>query len=287
MENQVVIPADCPLCNGKDIAFRFNKQGIPYYTCRNCSFVFSGSDDNANLVHAMEAFEPAYLDYFQEKPHDKKNHDALTRQLQQHASLQGARILDVGCGSGKFVKYLRSKGYEAFGIEPSRPLFDTFLSDEYFFNDRVEDYIRKYPSAKFDIVILSDVLEHADKPSSFISNICSLLADNAILYISTPDTNSLFARAAGKRWHYYNKYHLSLFSRANLIKSFASHGLTPVASGKVTRYQSMYYITQYLFNFMMHRKISVPGFLSSINIPVNLFDNMYIIFTNGRNKKNN
>ncbi len=233
---------------------------------------------NPNLSNTIENYEPAYLDYFNEKPHDEKNHDALLRLIKKQKPLEGSRILDIGCGSGKFVKCLRNNGLDAFGLEPSKVLFDTFLENSYFFNTTVSGFLGQFPGDKFDIIIVSDVLEHIAEPPSFINDICSLMSPGAVLYISTPDTSSLFAKLAGKNWHYYNKYYLSLFSKSILAKTLASFDLTEVASGTVTRYQTFYYVIKYWFNFILHKEYSVPKFLMRINAPVNLFDNMYVIF---------
>src|SRR5688572_3330151 len=124
----------CPLCESKNIVHLFSKQNIPYYKCADCSFVFSEPENNPNLTNTINDYEPAYMDYFSDKAHDKRNHDWLIRALEKHKTLQGSRILDVGCGSGKFVKYLRQIGYEAFGLEPAKALFDAFLDADYFFN---------------------------------------------------------------------------------------------------------------------------------------------------------
>ena len=112
-----------------------------------------------------------------------------------------------------------------------------------------------------------------------------MMAPDGIVFISTPDTGSSFARIAGKNWHYYNKYHLSLFSRSNLANAAKRIGLTPRSSGHVTRFQSMDYIIKYLFNFILHKKGAAPKFLGRLHLPVNLFDNMYIVFGNAKDQK--
>lgn len=272
------IPVQCPLCGGDGIRYRFTKQDIPHYSCTSCAFVFSRPAINPNLANAIKDYEPAYLDYFKEKSHDIKNHAALEHLLRKHISLSDTRILDVGCGSGRFVHYLRNRGYEASGLEPSKALYDAFLQGDHFFNDNLSGFIDRHPHQRFDVIIVADVLEHIEEPGSFIKDICSLLSPGGVVFISTPDTGSVFAKWAGRRWHYYNKYHLSLFNGENLISVFGRHSLSRIDSGKVTRHQSVYYIIQYLLNFIMHRKGSAPAFLKRMIIPVNLLDNMYVIF---------
>jgi SAM-dependent methyltransferase len=64
---------------------------------------------------------------------------------------KGARILDVGCGSGKFVKILRSIGFDAHGIDP-------FIKaeGEYVRRARIEDTTEK----NWDLIMFHHSLEH-------------------------------------------------------------------------------------------------------------------------------
>lgn len=270
----------CSLCSSNKIKLLFKKQDIPFYGCIHCGFVFAKPAVNPNLQNTIDDFEPAYLNYFSEQPHDQKNHDAIIKKLLKYSSLKG-KVLDIGCGSGKFVKHLRAKGYDAYGLEPSAALFDTFLkNDDYFFKDDVFSFQIKHPQRKFDAIVLTDVLEHIELPRSLIETVSTMLSPGGIVFISTPDTGSLLARIAGKRWHYYNKYHLSLFSRTNLdmLMQQPEHSCEKLAAGYVTRHQSVYYIMKYGLNFLLHMNKDVPRFLSGWHLPVNLFDNMYAVY---------
>ncbi len=268
----------CSLC-GSDSKFLFNKQGSPFYSCTNCRFVFAKPLNNPNLINTINDFEPAYLSYLGDQQHDKKNHEALIKKISKHADMPSARILDIGCGSGKFVQYLRSKGYDAYGLEPSTALYDTYLaSHDHCYNSDVQSFRAAHPAERFSIITITDVLEHVDDPNAFIRAVSEMLTGGGIVFISTPDARSLFARMAGKGWHYYNRYHLSLFSKKNLSQLMESHGLATLMLKHLARYQSLHYIISYGLNFVLHTERKVPRFLSGINIPLNLHDNMYGVF---------
>lgn len=269
----------CPLCNTTPAKFLFNKQGSPFYSCTSCSFIFSKPLNNPNLINTINDFEPAYLSYLGPQLHDKKNHEALIKKISKHTDFTKARILDIGCGSGKFVQYLRSKGYEATGLEPSAALFGKFLEgQDHYYNNDVQTFRDEQPHEQFNIITITDVLEHIEDPQSFLKSVSHLLSPGGVVFISTPNARSLFARMAGQGWHYYNKYHLSLFCKKNFTQFMESHGFNKLVLKHLTRYQSFYYIIKYGLNFMLHTEKGVPRFLSGMNIPVNLHDNMYGVF---------
>jgi 2-polyprenyl-3-methyl-5-hydroxy-6-metoxy-1,4-benzoquinol methylase len=277
---QTLMETTCPLCNSLQTKSLFNKQGSPFYSCTACTFVFSKPLNNPNFSNTIKDFEPAYLNYLNQQLHDKKNHDALIKKLSRHADIKTSSILDIGCGSGKFVQYLRGKGYDAYGLEPSEALFNNFLKDHgHFYNVDVHAFRQQHPGRQFSIITIADVLEHIEDPQSFIKEVSHLLSPGGVVFISTPDVRSLFARMAGKGWHYYNRYHLSLFSKKTLSQLMESHGFSVLMLKHLTRYQSLYYIIKYGMNFMLRTERGVPRFLSGINVPVNLHDNMYGVFS--------
>ncbi len=79
-------------------------------------------------------------------------------------------IIDYGCGSGFFVKYLVNKGYKAFGYEPYNSKFNstTILSEQ------------------FDFVISQDVIEHVDDPHDFLDKLKGLSKKNTTIVVGTP-----------------------------------------------------------------------------------------------------
>lgn len=82
--------------------------------------------------------------------------------LSQIASLDGAKILDVGCGFGDFYTYLKERGihveYVGYDIVPA--LLDIAreqISDARF---ELRDITIEFPTEKFDYVFFSGILNH-------------------------------------------------------------------------------------------------------------------------------
>lgn len=121
---------------------------------------------------------------------DTKLKDEWQDEVYKHASELSAqygysRILDVGCGSGyKLMKYFYN--LDITGVELPETLI--FLNNKYPQKRWLE--LNEVFNKNFDLVIISDVIEHVENPSEFLSVITNTINFKAIL-ISTPDRNLL------------------------------------------------------------------------------------------------
>ena len=113
-----------------------------------------------------------------------KRPDLLLSALEVHvprlASVPG-RVLDFGCGDGKFLNRMQERGWETYGIEPS--------SDAAF---RKHRRLTDVPDDKsFDFVVLNHVLEHVLDPLEVLKRLAGSLRDEGILFVSTPRLDTL------------------------------------------------------------------------------------------------
>jgi len=274
------VATKCPLCAIKPAHKIFDKGGISYYRCLTCNFVFSQAERNPNFTSTIDDYQPSYLQYLDISIEDDRNHAALLKWIKRFHSVEGKQLLDVGAGSGKLVRFLRTNGVDAHGIEPAAPLFAKFLASESWFSQKtIEEFENVSTRGALDIVLACDVIEHVDRPDILLQKASNLLRHGGLLLVSTPDVGSIFARLSGKRWHYYNEYHLSYLTRTSIGQLAKKVGLREVGFARLPRLKSVGYLFQYLMNFVLGtERISTPQWLNKIVIPVNLFDTMYVAF---------
>jgi SAM-dependent methyltransferase len=105
---------------------------------------------------------------------------ALERHVPQLASGAG-RVLDFGCGDGKFLNRLKARGWQTYGIEPSS---DAAFREHCRLTDVPQD-------RSFDFVVLNHVLEHLRDPLDTLQRLAGSLRDGGILFLSTPRLDTL------------------------------------------------------------------------------------------------
>ncbi|XP_071750138.1 ubiquinone biosynthesis O-methyltransferase, mitochondrial [Lepeophtheirus salmonis] len=102
------------------------------------------------------------------------------------------RILDVGCGGGILSEPLARLQGLVTGLDvvqenihsASSRLNPQMKKNLTYVHSSIEDFALK-TDPKFDIVVASEVIEHVENPSIFISHCASLLKESGSLYIST------------------------------------------------------------------------------------------------------
>jgi SAM-dependent methyltransferase len=74
---------------------------------------------------------------------------------------KGARVLDLGCGTGHFSDYIRRQGHDVVGLDPSRKMLE-FARANFPHMEFIEGYSNNmpFPTEHFDCIVSIEVLRY-------------------------------------------------------------------------------------------------------------------------------
>lgn len=107
---------------------------------------------------------------------------------------KGVAILDVACGGGKLLYYLKSKGFtniRGVDLSPEQVSLARQVVDDVTLQDATE-YLREHPN-RFDLVIGLDIIEHftKDEMLNFLEAIKVSLRTNGMVVLQTPNLGTV------------------------------------------------------------------------------------------------
>jgi SAM-dependent methyltransferase len=129
-----------------------------------------------------------------------------------------ARILEVGCGSGEYLAFLRDNGgWQVQGIEFS-PFAAEKARQDYSLDVKVGSLVDvTLPEVTYDVVIMKYVLEHVPDPYDTVKKVSQVLKPGGIFFFIIPNMDSWEVKAFGKYWNGYDTpRHLSLYGKETL-----------------------------------------------------------------------
>jgi hypothetical protein len=124
--------------------------------------------------------------------------------------------LEIGCGAGHMFKLMKNKLDVCYGIEPG----------DWCDVENIVDDISKLPGdITFEVFVLQDVIEHLVDPVSTLFQYSKRASDEAILFVSFPNKDTLIAKRKKHKWEMIRPFgHLHYFSKTSLTLLLKSSG---------------------------------------------------------------
>ena len=139
--------------------------------------------------------------------------------------ISGARTaLEIGCGVGEFLDTLSRSGWSVVGLEPNPSAVES--GRKTFGLDIRHGTLRPglFEPAQFECVLLRQVLEHVPRPSELLTEIRRILRPGGLLFVSTPNHDSLDRFLFRGCWHGYEvPRHIFIYSTMNLSTLLRRH----------------------------------------------------------------
>lgn len=219
----------CPLCKvSARKAFIWNEYTI--WRCAQCTLRFVWPlplKAELQQYHSIDYYSGHNMQY---QETDQLIYAQISKFVLRNSRCPKPIVLDFGCATGGLWETLPSYLREAYiGIEPNndareqatkktkRPVYASLRNFE------------KDSGTNWDICIMNQAVEHLRDPLSELSLLCKTGADDARLFLATPNFNSLRALLLGKKWtQYQNRTHLYFFTFKSCQKMLWSAGFSDV-----------------------------------------------------------
>lgn len=118
----------------------------------------------------------------------KENSDSLMpkKEMGYFISLlpKGGRAVDIGCGFGRDCKFLKSKGFEVYGVDASKNMISK--AQKHWDKSYTMDMRELRFDVKFDGIWCATALQHLSKKDvpDVLKSFCRILNKGGVLYIN-------------------------------------------------------------------------------------------------------
>ena len=132
-------------------------------------------------------------------------------------------VLDLGAGTGDFLKICKKNNWEVLGIEPSLEARENAAKK----GIHLKENILEVTNQKFDVITLWHVLEHVENLKSTIKILKGLLQPNGRIIVAVPNYKSYDAFFYKEHWAAFDvPRHLWHFSQSTIHKLFSEIEMT-------------------------------------------------------------
>jgi SAM-dependent methyltransferase len=174
----------CRVCSGSPSTPYLSARGYTVVRCHTCGLLY------VNPQPSVKELERIYS-AFDQGDQWREGEEAFNRGVRKVVLRfkRGGAAMDVGSGSGNFLRCLRESGFRVFGVEPSET-GSTYAQSVHgieTFNGTVEAFLASGANRDFDVVTILNVLEHLKDPASTLLELRQLLRSGGIVVIVVPD----------------------------------------------------------------------------------------------------
>lgn len=268
----------CFLCGEKRKIKLYSSSPYSIVKCGGCSLVFVDPLPDKEFLESL--YQKKYYDFSESQKEGRALQWMSRIKILDRFSTPG-KLLDVGCGTGEFLKSARQAGWYVQGTEFSEysskkaesavniPVFHGELKDA------------NFSEASFDVITLWHVLEHIPEPAELLQECRRILKDGGIMLVEVPNVDYALQKLKGsiKKGNPYflltfensGEPHLYHFSSGHLKKAVEKFGFQVLEVGVgLPAYLSQNPL-QNIKTFFYYKMAEIFNSILSVNIGYSIF----------------
>jgi SAM-dependent methyltransferase len=238
VKHQLKDITNCPICNADKISFwrsgtdhNVSKDEFKISKCDACGFKFTNPIPTENTIGEYYKSDN-YISHSATKKGiiNKVYHKVRERAIKQKESLisslsKDKTLLDIGCGTGDFLGYCKTKNWEAIGLEPDEDARKLALA-----NNNTETFslekLSELETESRDVITMWHVLEHVYNLNEDIEQYKRILKPGGHLVVAVPNCSSHDADHYKENWAALDlPIHLYHFTPNDIDQLMSNHGM--------------------------------------------------------------
>jgi len=187
----------CPVCEGEERYFLLSRYALDVYRCPQCTLSYMHPRIRYDEIFKIYAHDKTAADIYSSEMQvtiDETKYDYGLRLVDCFSDLPKGRILDIGCGTGLFLKRAKRFGYEdCLGVDPNELYKGGYKNTEgiTFHSSNLESLDISVLGKDFDCVSMWSTLEHIYYPYALFEGINTIIKPGGIFLFFLPNTNAL------------------------------------------------------------------------------------------------
>lgn len=227
----------CPICNSVEFNpflhckdYTVSRETFTIVECKSCGFKFTNPRPEVTELGKYYKSD----EYISHSNTSKGLINYLYQTVRKYTLLKKLQLiskyfktgtlLDIGCGTGEFLKMCKDAKWNVIGIEPDETTRKNAI-EKYGLNVKSEESIQQLNESSFDVITMWHVLEHVPFLNQRVEEIKRLLKPNGLVIIAVPNCTSLDAIIYKEDWAAYDvPRHLYHFTPKDISALFKNHG---------------------------------------------------------------
>jgi SAM-dependent methyltransferase len=209
----------CPVCDTPPACGLFVKDGFRHVKCQVCGLIYVSLVLRGDVLDKYWREEQAWAAVLNSAPQMDLDRLKYLYGLEMAAArLTGRHLLDVGSGSGGFVRLAEEEGWSSTALELN--MANSRLLAEQGFQVIVKHLeLSDLPPRSFDLISFWEVLEHLPDPRAVLSEARRLLTPDGLILILVPNAGSLVTRLLQDKSNTFGGHsHLNHFDLGSLTR---------------------------------------------------------------------